>query len=104
MSAGSFAAVAEAACGARNLVTPHPPEAYPGFLVVKPGPGWRLWIIVPEDGQTIEARGGEEAYGYATVDGGRAQGFALRTGDRATIVRSNLPHAFVEWRIERVEA
>lgn len=87
--------------GARNLVTPHPPDSYPGFLVVRPGPGWKLWIIVPEDGQTIEALGGEETYGYVTVDGGVAQGFVLHAGDRATLVRSGLPHAFVEWRIER---
>jgi hypothetical protein len=104
MNAVASAAVVETARGARNLVTPHAPDSYPGFLVVRPGPGWRLWIIVPEDGQTIEAQGGEEAYGYTTVDGGRAQGFVLRAGDRATLVRSGLPHAFVEWRIERAEA
>jgi hypothetical protein len=104
MSACALVGMVETVRGARNLVTPHPPDAYADRLVVKPGPGWKLFIIVPEDGQTLLARGGEEAYGYVTVDGGRAQGFTLRPGDRATIVRSSLPHAFVEWRIERAEA
>ena len=103
MSASLLAAAAATARGARNLVSPHPPESYEGLLVVKPGPGWRRFILVPEDGQTVTALGGEEAYAYVTVDGGRAQGFILRPGDRATIVRSGLPHAFVEWRIDRAE-
>jgi hypothetical protein len=87
--------------GARNLVTPHPPEAYPGLLVVKPGPGWKLWIIVPEDGQPLSGRGGERTYAYETVDGTRAEAFELRPGDVATIARSGLARGFVEWRIER---
>ncbi len=93
--------VLERAFGARNLVTPHPPESYPGLDVVKPGPGWKLWIIVPEDGQAISGRGGERTYSYETVGGGRALEFELRAGDRATITRSGLEHSFVEWRIER---
>jgi len=97
------AAAVETVRGARNLVTPHPPESYPGLLVVKPGPGWKLWIIVPEEGQGVAALGGEQAYDYVTLDGGRAQGFELRRGDRGTITRTGLPHAFVEWRIERAE-
>jgi hypothetical protein len=103
VSVAPLAAVVETVRGARNLVTPHPPDSYPGILVVKPGPGWKLWIIVPGEGQTIAALGGEEAYAYVTVDGGRGQAFQLRAGDRATIVRSALPHAFVEWRIERAD-
>ena len=85
---------------ARNLVTPHGAEAYPGLLVWR-GPGWSLGVIVPDDGQTILARGGETAYGYETVDGGWAAGFELHAGDRATLVRCGLPHALVEWCIER---
>jgi hypothetical protein len=69
--------------------------------VVKPGLDWQVWVIVPEDGQTVRAVGGERTYGYETVDGGRAEGFELRAGDRATLVRSGLPFALVEWRIER---
>ena len=87
--------------GARNLVTPHSPDAYPGLLVVRPGPEWSVAIIVPEVGQTVNARGGEKAYGYDTVDGGSADGFELGPGDRATLVRTGLPFAFVEWRVER---
>ncbi len=87
--------------GARNLVTEHPAERYPGLTVVKGGPAWNVWVICLQDGETLTARGGEQACGYQTVDGGRAQGFALLAGDRATLVRSGLPHAFVEWRVER---
>jgi len=58
-------------------------------------------VIVPNEGDTIVARGGELNYSYDTVDGAHAQGFRLRSGDRATLVRAGLPHAFVEWRIER---
>lgn len=87
--------------GGSNLLTPHGPEGYPGLLVVKPGPRWQVWVIVPEEGQTITALGGEKTYSYQTVDGGRAQGFELRPGDQAMIVRSGLPYSMVEWRILR---
>jgi hypothetical protein len=85
----------------RNLLTPHAPDHYPGLLVVKPGPEWDTYVIVPEDGQTVSALGGEKVYGYETVDGGRAEGFELAPGERATLVRSGLPFALVEWQIER---
>lgn len=86
---------------ARNLLTPHGPQGYPGLLVVKPGPEWDTFVIVPEDGQTIRALGGEKVYAYETVDGGRAEGFELARGERATLVRSGLPFSLVEWRIDR---
>ena len=85
----------------RNLLTTHGPDAYPGLLVVKPGPDWDVFVIVPEDGATVEARGGEKVYAYATVDGGSADGFELRPGDRATLSRSGLPYSLVEWIVER---
>ncbi len=85
----------------RNLLTPHGPDQYPGLLVVKPDPRWEVHVIVPDDGATIVARGGEKIYAYETVDGGRADGFELRPGDRATLVQSNLPFFLVQWRIER---
>jgi len=85
----------------RNLLTPHGPDRYPGLNVVKPDPRWEVFVIVPEDGTTIEASGGEKLYAYETVDGGRAQGFELRPGDRATLVRSGLPWFLVEWQVER---
>ena len=85
----------------RNLLTPHGPEDYPGLLVVKPGPEWDTFVIVPDGGATIVARGGEKVYAYETVDGGRAEGFELHPGDRATLVRSDLAFALVEWRVER---
>ncbi len=84
----------------RNLETPHPPEAYPGLRVVRIG-RWPVNLITPTDGQTISALGGERVIGYETVDGGKAEGFELLSGDRATLVRSDLPFFFAEWRIER---
>lgn len=91
----------ETLVGARSVATPHGPESYPGLRVVRPGPEWQVCVIVPEDGQTIVARGGERTYSYQTVDGGRAEGFELRAGDEATLVRSDLPFSMVEWRIHR---
>ena len=85
----------------RNLLTSHGPDAYPGLLVVKPGTGWDVSVIVPEDGSTIVGLGGERIYGYETPDGGRAAAFELRPGDRATLARSGLPASLVEWRVER---
>lgn len=83
-----------------NPLTPHAPEDYPGLLVVRPGPEWYC-VIVPDDGQTIVARGGEKLYAYTTPSGGVARGFELRRGDRATRVRSGLPFHLAEWRVER---
>lgn len=87
--------------GGLNVVTPHAPEAYPGLLVVRPGLSWRVAVIVPQDGDTIVARGGETLYGYRTPDGGVADGFRLEPGDRATRLRSDLPWSMAEWRLER---
>jgi hypothetical protein len=84
----------------RNLMTPHQPEDYPGLTVVQVGQ-WAARVIVPEPGQTIEARGGESIYAYELPDGTHAQGFALERGDRATCVRTDLPHCLCEWRVER---
>jgi hypothetical protein len=96
----SFVTPVEVLRGGRSVLTRHGPDAYPGLQVVKPGSEWP-WIIVLEEGQTIEARGGETTYSYETVDGGKAQGFLLALGDRATLTRTGLPFSFVEWRIER---
>lgn len=85
----------------RNLLTPHGPEGYPGLLVVKPDQEWEVSVIVPEDGASFVAVGGEHIYSYKTVDGGQAEGFELRSGDRATLVRVGLPYSLVEWRVER---
>lgn len=96
-----MSAPVETCLGGRNVVTVHPPQAYPGLWVVKPGPLWSVFVIVPEVGQTIVARGGEKTYAYETVDGGRAEALELRPGDRATLVRADLPFSFCEWRVER---
>jgi hypothetical protein len=88
----------------RNLMTSHAAECYPGLRVVRPGPLWSIGLIVPVDGQTIVARGGERIHGYVTASGEGAQGFALEPGDQATVLRSDLPAFLVEWRIERATA
>ncbi len=96
---------AESFIGGRNLLTPHDPGAYAeaGLLVVRPGSLWSVAVIVPNDGQTVLARGGEKVYDYETVDGGKGQGFELSPGDRATLVRSGLAYSMVEWKVERKE-
>ena len=67
---------------------------------MKPGPEWDTFVIVPEDGQTIRAVGGEKVYGYETVDGRRAEAFELagRAGDAPP---PGLPFSLVEWQIDR---
>lgn len=86
--------------GQRNLLTPHAPDSYPGVRVLRLG-RWKEGLIVPEVGQTIVALGGEKARSYETVDGGRAEGFVLRPGDRATLLARDLPFCLAEWRIVR---
>jgi hypothetical protein len=98
---GSASPATETFRAGRNLLTTHGPERYPGLLVVKPGPEWSVFVIVPEDGATVVGQGGEKIYSYDTVDGGHADGFELRPGDRATLTRSGLPFSLVEWTIER---
>jgi hypothetical protein len=93
----------EALRGGRNVLTPHPGEAYPGLRVIRPGE-WDESLITPEAGQTIVALGGERVHPYQTIDGGRAEGFVLARGDRATVVVLGLPFHMAEWRIERARS
>ncbi len=76
-------------------------DAYPGLTVVVPGPRWECAVICPQEGQTIEALGGERVYGYVTVGGATAEAWQLGPGDRATLVAGHLEHGLSEWRIER---
>ena len=76
-----------------HLATPHAPEAYPGLQVVRPGE-WDYAVIVPNDGQTFTALGGEWVPGYQLRRGAQcitAQGFTLGPGDEVTRVRTGLP-------------
>lgn len=93
--------VVETFRAARNLLTPHGPDRYPGLLVVKPDQRWEQYVIVAQDGTSFVAAGGEKVYSYRTVDGGRAQGFVLRPGDHATLSRSGFPYSLVEWVVRR---
>ncbi len=87
--------------GSCNPLTPHDCDQYAPLLVVHPAPGWPYNVIVPSDGETIVALGGERILAYTTPGGGVAQAFELRPGDRATRVRSGLPFHLAEWRVER---
>jgi hypothetical protein len=87
--------------GSLNPMTPHDPHAYKGLLVVDVAPGWPYNVIVPNDGDTIVALGGERILAYTTPSGTVAEGFELRPGDRATRVRSGLAGHLAEWVIER---
>ena len=105
-----------------HLATPHGPEEYPGLQVVRPGE-WDYAVIVPTDGQTFTALGGEWVPGYrlrrgitsaqrsgapctdsAQRSGApfiEAQGFTLGPGDEVTRVRTDLPGFLAEWRVRR---
>jgi hypothetical protein len=91
---------AEILRGGGNVLTLHGVDDYPGLLVVQSS-GWKVRVIVPADGQTIAALGGETLYAYELPNGVAAEGFTLAAGDRATRVRSDLPHSLSEWRLER---
>jgi hypothetical protein len=93
--------MAETYRAGRNLLTPHPAHAYPGLRVIKPGPQWSCWLIVPGDGQTVIACGGERILAYRTPSGVSAAGFELQTGDRARMLAWDLPASLVDWEIER---
>jgi hypothetical protein len=80
-------------------LTPHPAESYPGLFVFRPG-SWGMSLLALEPGQSFVAAGGEVVYRYETTSGVRADGFELRAGERATLVRADLPGFLAEWRIE----
>jgi hypothetical protein len=81
-------------------MTPHGAEAYPGIRHAAL-PGWPLFFLVLEPGQSFVAAGGEEAYAYETRSGARAEAILLRPGDRATVVAWDGPAFLATWRIER---
>jgi hypothetical protein len=87
----------------RNLHTAHPGAAYPGIRSIRPGPLWPETILCPRDGESFVALGGEHNYAYATMDGAKAEALTLGSGDRATLVRSDLPGLLAEWQVERAE-
>lgn len=91
--------------GSRNLHTPHPAASYEGVRIFDAGDGWDARIICAQPGETFVALGGEYCYAYRTPDGIVAQGFALASGDRATVLGWKEDEAFLaEWRVERARA
>lgn len=90
--------------GSCNPMTPHGCDQYGSLLVVDVAPGWPYNVIVPKDGETIVALGGERLLAYTTPSGAAADGFTLRPGDRATRVKSGLPSHLAEWKVERATA
>ena len=85
----------------RSLHTTHDGASYAGIRAVRPGPGWNATILVLSPGQTVVALGGEHCFAYETPDGARAEGFELKQGDRATLLRWHHPGWLAEWRVER---
>jgi len=85
----------------RNFLTPHGTEAYPGLRVVRPGE-WSMALLVPGDGASFVARGGERLLGYTTVSGVRAESLTLQPGDRVRMVAWDLPASLVDWEVERL--
>ena len=81
-------------------MTPHGPQSYPGFRVIRPG-NWEQYLLVGQEGMGFVALGGERVYAYATVDGGHAQAFLLRAGDHATLTRNGLDYGLAEWQVQR---
>ena len=86
--------------GAHHLTTSHDKERYPGLLVVVPFQ-WSFAVIVPQDGQTITAAGGERLIPFRRIKGEPAQGFTLAPGDQATRVRIDPSNSFAEWHVVR---
>lgn len=86
--------------GAHHLTTSHAKEQYPGLLVVVPFQ-WSFAVIVPQDGQTITAVGGERLIPFRRIKGDPAQGFTLAPGDRATRMHIDPSSSFAEWRVVR---
>ena len=91
----------ETVVASRTLHSPWTGEHYPGLRAVRPGPGWHTTIVVVFPGQTVEARGGEYAYAFDLPGGAHADRLDLAAGDRATMVRADLPGALAEWRVAR---
>ncbi len=92
----------ETLTASRNLMTRHAAAAYPGIRHVAI-PGWDLFFLTPEPGQTVVAIGGEEAYAYETPSGARAAAIRLAAGDRATVVAWDGPAFLATWRVERAD-
>jgi hypothetical protein len=92
----------ETLTASRNLLSPHGETDYPGLLTYRVS-GWPSVFVIPEPGQTIVALGGEEAYGYETTGGVRADPIRLAKGDRATVASWDASAFLAVWRVERAE-
>lgn len=90
----------ETLTASRNLLTPHGEADYPGIGTYRIE-GWPTLFLLPKPGDTVDAHGGEEAYGYETVDGVKADAIRLEPGDRATVVSWDGPAFLAVWHVER---
>jgi hypothetical protein len=82
-----------------SLVSPHGQADYPGVEVLRPDPRWPFFVVRPEVGATLVARGGEQIYGTDGLDGATVLVAELNEGDRVTLVAREGPRA--SWRIMR---
>jgi hypothetical protein len=67
--------------------------------VLRPDPRWPFFVVRPEVGETVVARGGERIYRADACDGAPVLLAELRKGDRATLVERAGSRA--RWSIER---
>ena len=98
----SFDRVALSPAATPSLLSPHGQAAYPGVEVLRPDPRWPFFVVRPEVGETVVARGGEQIYRSDGCDGGSLLVAELRRGDQVTLIDRVGAQAF--WRIERETA
>lgn len=82
-----------------GILSPHGHADYPGVEVLRPDPRWPYFVVRPEVGETLVARGGERLYRADACDGASVLVAELREGDRVTLVERNGSGA--SWRIVR---
>jgi hypothetical protein len=85
-----------------SLRSPHGHADYPGALVLRPDPRWPFFVVRPEVGETLVARGGERIYRTDGCDGASVLVAELNAEDRVTLVDRVGWRAC--WRIVRLAA
>lgn len=85
--------------GSPSLLSPHGQADYPGVEVLRPDPRWPFFVVRPEVGDTLVARGGEQIYRTDACDGASMLVAELREGDRVTLLARAGSRA--SWRIVR---
>jgi hypothetical protein len=74
------------AAASPSLLSPHGHADYPGVEVLRPDPRWPFFVVRPEVGETLVARGGEQIYRTDGCDGASVLVAELNEGDRVTLL------------------